>query len=386
MTRDNSPKKGFISRVLIIPSVVFLSVVFGGAYGSGREVVSFVSVSGPFGGLSAIATIAIFYAAVLFTCFELARLYRVYEYSGLARVLLKRFWPAYEVLVQLGLVVALAICASAAGAIAHSHFSLSPLFGSAVLLVIIVVLNFFGRAVVEQSMLVSVCALSLALAYLLFSVLGHSASEILIVFDTAENSMSGSIKHGLTYAQTVGGFVPILLYCAVQLQTRLEVAAAAACAAMIAVIPALVLHIVFMASYPDILSETVPAYQIVESLSTPLFLSLYVFIVFIMIAQTGVGLLHGVLERIDKSVVLHRNLPLSNLESSAVAAGAFVLALAFASAGLVNLILGAFTFFSYSFMLVFFLPLFTYGAWLISRNSDPIKLDDEDRIGEGDPL
>ena len=41
----------FLTRVFLIPSAVFLSVVFGGSYGSGREVVEFISKNGPMGGL-----------------------------------------------------------------------------------------------------------------------------------------------------------------------------------------------------------------------------------------------------------------------------------------------------------------------------------------------
>ena len=49
----------YLFRVLIVPSAVFLSVLFGAAYGSGREVVEFVSSNGPTGGLVAILVLVI---------------------------------------------------------------------------------------------------------------------------------------------------------------------------------------------------------------------------------------------------------------------------------------------------------------------------------------
>ncbi|MDB4845236.1 hypothetical protein OAH55_06785 [Hellea sp.] len=366
----------FFARVILIPSAVFLSVIFGGAYGSGREIVSYISRNGPYGGLISILTICLFYTAVLYLCFEIARLFRTYEYNGFSRILLKKFWPAYELLIMIGLIVTLAICASAAGAISYDHFGVSAILGGAVLLAIIVTLNFFGREVVEKSMMISVAALGLALIYLLYANLSKFGPQITDIFSTAANDKVGGIKNGLTYAQTSGGFIPILLYCAVQLRSRKEVFIASFVAALCAVLPAIALHISFMASYPAILDETVPSYWMVEKATSPFFLNIYVAIVFVMVAQTGVGLLHGVLERIDDWVKEKRGKALSHTGHALVAAGAFLLSLGFASIGLVELIFKAFTFFSNAFLIVFFLPLFTYGIWLIVKNRDPISVEE----------
>ena len=48
-------KDSYLPRVVLIPSAVFLSAIFGGAYGSGREVVEFMTRYGPIGGLLSIA-------------------------------------------------------------------------------------------------------------------------------------------------------------------------------------------------------------------------------------------------------------------------------------------------------------------------------------------
>ena len=70
----------FLYRVLLIPSSVFLSVIFGGSYGSGREVMEFISKHGPTGGLISILTTFITYAIILFLCFEIDRIFRAFEY------------------------------------------------------------------------------------------------------------------------------------------------------------------------------------------------------------------------------------------------------------------------------------------------------------------
>lgn len=349
-----------------------MSVIFGGAYGSGREIVAYISSNGPAGGFTSIVTIALFYMAVLFLCFELARLFRTHDYHGFSKVLLGKFWVAYEVLIMIGLLITLAICASAAGAISHDHFGISALIGGSVLLAIIVALNFYGRKVVERSMMLSVVALGLALIYLVFANFSQFGPQIADTFSTADNNHGQAVKTGLTYAQTSGGFIPILLYCAIALKSRKEVFMASVVAASFAMLPAIAMHLSFMASYPDIIDQTVPAYWMVEKVGPPVFLSIYVLIVFLMVAQTGVGLLHGVLERIDHWSEEKRGRPLPAYGHGLVAAGAYLISLLFASMGLVALIFRAFTFFSNAFLIVFFLPLFTYGIWLIIKNKDPV--------------
>ena len=362
----------YLFRVVLIPSAVFLSVIFGGAYGSGREIVAYISSNGPYGGLISIGTIFLFYSLVLFMCFEIARLFKTYDYSEFSKILLKRAWPLYEILIMIGLIITLAICASAAGAISYDHFGISAIIGGAILLAIIVTLNFFGRSVVEKSMMLGVGALGVAGFYLLLSSLSKFGADISGTFTAAENTMLGAVKSGLTYAQTSGGFIPILLYCAISLRSRKEVAAAAVIAAFISMLPAIALHLSFMANYREITEQTVPAYWMVEKATSPLFLNIYILIVFVMVAQTGVGLLHGVLERVDDFLKERRGRPLNSVGRGLVAAGAFLISLLFASMGLVDLIFRAFTFFSNAFLLVFFLPLFTYGIWLVWKNREPI--------------
>lgn len=77
----------YFFRVFVIPSSVFLSVVFGGSYGTGREVMEFISRHGPIGGLLSIAAVVVTYSALLFITFELARLFRRYEYRAFFEVL-----------------------------------------------------------------------------------------------------------------------------------------------------------------------------------------------------------------------------------------------------------------------------------------------------------
>ena len=96
-------------RVLVVPAAVFLSVVFGASYGSGREVVEFISINGPTGGQVSILTLAFVYGILLTLSFELARLFKSFEYVSFFKVLLGRAWFLYEIVILLGMIIALSI-------------------------------------------------------------------------------------------------------------------------------------------------------------------------------------------------------------------------------------------------------------------------------------
>jgi uncharacterized membrane protein YkvI len=142
---------------------------------------------------------------------------------------------------------------------------------------------------------------------------------------------------------------------------------AAVTAASVAVIPGLVLHFSFMSQFPAITSEELPAYHLMSTVGSSLFLDIYVAVLFVLIAQTGVGMLQGFLERIDSWHVQRFDRPLNHLGHGLVAVGMVVGSMALSSMGIIALILAGYTFLAASFILVFAVPLLTRGMWLIFR-------------------
>ena len=175
---------------------------------------------------------------------------------------------------------------------------------------------------------------------------------------------------GVQYALVNGGFIPLLLYCARGIRSRGQAAIAASTAALVAIVPAVVLHLAFMSAYPAITSEELPAYTLIQQVSSSLFLDIYVAVLFVLIAQTGVGMLQGFLERIDSWHQQRYDAPLSHLGHGMVAVGMVCGSMALGSMGIIALILTGYSVLALSFILVFAVPLFTRGAWLVFR-SDP---------------
>ena len=312
-----------VSRIVLIPSAVFLSVMFGGAFGSGREIVEFMTKHGPYGGLVSMAIIWMVWSTVLFLCFELARRARAYEYRSFFKVLLGRGWVLYEILIMMGLVVALAICASAAGTVFSDHFGIAELLGGVGLLSIVVGLTYFGRKIVEKSMILSVAALFLLLLYLTYLVVSNHAGDVAGAFQMAPIE-GNPLQSGLKYAFSSAGFIPLLLYCARDLHNLRETFLAALCAGLVGILPGLPFHFAFMVGYPEILAQSLPTYWLIENIGTITFLNIYVGVLFVMIAQTGVGLLQGMVERVDGWIIERSGRPLPALGHACVSGGALV--------------------------------------------------------------
>ena len=185
-------KDSYLTRVVLIPSAVFLSAIFGGAYGSGREVVEFMTRYGPIGGLLSIVSIALAFAGCLFVCFEVSRLTGAYDYRAFGRVLLRGASPLYETVLVIGLLLALAINATASGTLIAGHFGYPPASAVGLFLLAVVVLTFFGRRIVEASMILAFAALIAILAVLAWIVAAEHGDAVVASFSATSR---GSRRH-----------------------------------------------------------------------------------------------------------------------------------------------------------------------------------------------
>ena len=356
----------YFSRVLLTPSAVFLSVLFGPSYSSGTAITQFVSTNGPTGGLVSILTIGMVFAVLLSLSFELARLFRTYEYVGFIHILLKRAWFLYEIVILVGIVIAISIAVTIGGTILEDHFGTAVWLGSLMIFLLIVLLTYFGQTVVKKSMVLSVAALFIVLVVLVIQLVSGHLDRIIHVF-TSVDHQAGGVSTGLKYAIVSGGFVPLLLYCAIGLRSRSEAFVAGIVAAAIAVVPALVFHFAFLVDYPGIIAEQVPVYRMFELISTPFMLNAYVLVMFVLIAQTGVGMQQGLVQRLDAWQIRRKQIPLTPAWHAVAAIATVTISVALGTMGVVNLILRGYSLLFLCFIVVFVVPLLTYGAYLVFR-------------------
>lgn len=345
-------------RAALVPASVFLAVIFGGSYGSGQEVVQFVSAAGPVGGYWALLVIVLVWGLLLGLSFEIARRFNAYEYAGFMRALLNKGWFAYECVILVSMVLVLAICAAGAGTVLGEHFGASVWLGSLALLAIAVTLNYCGRKAVERSMMACVVVLLAMLSLLCV----HALPQL--SWPDAQAETANPLLSGAQYAIVNGGFIPLLLYCGRGARSRAQAFAAGFCAAGAAAIPGLLLHTSFLAGYPEVLGQNLPAYWTIGQLMPPIFLSLYVVVLFLMITQTALGMVHGLAARMDGLSVRRRSRGLGKAEQAGIAALMICGAMLLAEIGFVTLIAQGYDLLVVLFIAVFVVPLLTRGAWL----------------------
>ena len=353
-----------LAAIYLVPAGVFQSVVVGGAYGTGREVVEFVSGHGPWGGLLAILAITLGFWAVLAASFEFARVFRVYDYRNFLRALLGRGWVAYEICFMLLLVIVLAVTGAAAGQVLADTFGIAPLSGTLAMLAAVVVCNFFGRHLVAMTLTAGAIALSGGLlAY--GALVWHSAGGAILDSFAAHPLAADWMTDAAKFTMYNSALVPVLLYASADIERRGQAVGAAFIAACAGVLPALVLHLSFMADYPAVTKEALPAYWMMTRYASQGFLWVYVALLFMTIVQTGVGVLQGLNERLDAWRMETHPRGFSPAFHALLAGVVTGLSLLMSQMGLVALIAKGYGTLAWGFLVVFTLPLLTVGIWRI---------------------
>ncbi|REJ38000.1 MAG: hypothetical protein DIU84_02280, partial [Bacillota bacterium] len=127
---------------LLLPAIIFQSVLIGGGYASGREIVEFGAKYGALGVWTVVA-IAIGFAVIAAIGYEFARVFRSYDYRTFMRNLIGPGWILFDILYIIMAVLVIAIVSSAAGEIAMSTLGLPHAAGGRVVLLLVVPEEFF---------------------------------------------------------------------------------------------------------------------------------------------------------------------------------------------------------------------------------------------------
>lgn len=112
-------KKGIFGGALgrmILPGIILQSVLIGGGYATGREIVEYGAKFGAMGWLSGLATFVGF-ALVAILSFELIRLYKVYDFKSFLKELIGPLYHVFDLVYLLFMVIIIAVMSSATGAV-----------------------------------------------------------------------------------------------------------------------------------------------------------------------------------------------------------------------------------------------------------------------------
>ena len=120
--------------------------MIGGGYATGREIVSYGAKYGAKGWIAGIG-IMIGFAILAVLTFEVARVYKTYDYKSMIKVLIGPLWPLFDVVYILCMILVISIMASASGSIVEQTTGLNYWAGVVLLVAITGGLIFFGDSI-----------------------------------------------------------------------------------------------------------------------------------------------------------------------------------------------------------------------------------------------
>jgi len=353
-------------RKLLLPGLVFQSVVIAGGYGTGRELVEFFLSYGPLPGLLAMLLLStVIWSAVCVVSFALAHRWRTYDYRHFFQRLLGRGWVLFELCYVALLLIVLAVIAAASGEILRDSFGLPYATGVLGMTVVVGLLLFAGATWIERFL--ASWSLVLYAVYVVFFVwsLVLFAPEIGTAFGTGPIGF-GWIRGGIEYAAYNLAVIPPVLFALRHVESEGEAMIAGLLAGPIAMTPALLFYVAMVAHHPAIVEEPVPALLALGELGSPAFLLVFQIVLFGTLIETGTGLIHAVNERIA-GLFTDRDETLPRWVRPAVAMVLLAVGAGIASFGLIELIARGYGTLTWGFLVVYVVPVLTWGVVRLRR-------------------
>jgi len=349
-----------------LPGFLLQSVMIGGGYATGRELVEFFLSAGPLGGLLAMAVATAMFSIISALSFELARMTLSYNYRSFFHQLLGKGWFLFEIAYLALAILILAVLGAASGELVTEHLGLAKLAGTLMLMALIGVLVFWGTSLIEKVLAGWSFLLYFTYAVLVVLCLWRFGDDLLFRL-SLEPVASGWFGSGVMYAGYNLAVIPIILFCVTHMTSRRDAFTAGMLAGPLAMIPAFLFYLAMAASYPDILNAAVPADFIFQRLDMSWMSLVFYIVVFGTLVETGTALIHAINERISE-VYREKSKVMPHWLRTGVALGALLLAVVLAGRiGLIDLIARGYGTLTWVFIAVFVVPLCTFGLWKIWR-------------------
>ena len=382
-------KQGFFDGPygrILLPGVILQSVLIGGGYATGREIVEF---GAKFGALGWIAGLAIFvgFGLMAFLMFETARRFQAFDYRTLLKQLIGPLYWLFDIVYVLLAVLIIAIMAAATGEILSTTLGLNYWVGVVLIVVVVGLLNFYGEGVIERFKTFG--TLILYLGYILFAalVISRNWDTVVHTLSSGDHSLHPDVSiwaivwSGILYVGYNLAVYPAALF-TVRRQTRLrETVLAGIVAGLLMTIPWFLTYFALMGFYPreDIFGASVPWLEMLGSHGAWVVV-IFGIVVGWTLVETATGMIYALLARVNQNLVDLSRPAMSRRSGGAIAVFTLVLALILAQVGIIDLVAKGYTAMGYAMIAVFAVPLLVRGTWMIvtrkglsfTEPSDPV--------------
>ncbi|MEE2876629.1 MAG: hypothetical protein VX822_02445 [Candidatus Neomarinimicrobiota bacterium] len=356
----------------VLPGVIMQSVLIGGGYATGREIVEYGARLGSLGWISGLTALFGF-SLLSFLTFELARVFKAYDYRSLVKQVAWKFWFLFEIVyVILGMIV-IAVMASATGEIVEQTLGVNYWAGVGAITVVVGILNFYGRNLIERFKTFGTA--TLYLGYLLFAsiVLSSRWDSVMTVmvagetsFETGPISAWTAVTLGIVYIGYNLVFAPALFTLRRQ-STRKETFWSGMITGVLMTFPWFLTYFCLMGFYPDreVLGATVPWLVMLERIGGKSLIVLFGVIVGWTLIETATGIIHAIVERLHAHAEQASRRKMTHLQDAMFATGMLVISVGLARIGIIDLIAKGYLAMSYGMIVVYIIPLMTIGVYRI---------------------
>lgn len=361
---------------VLLPGIVLQSVLMGGGYATGREIIEFGGRFGAYGWISGLFTFLTF-AVIAVLTFELSRIYKIYDYKSILKQIIGKAWPIYDFLYVILLFLIISIMASATGEILQQTIGLNYMVGVVILILIVAFLNFFGSAIIAK--FETYGTIALYTAYIIFTIMVITANKENISAVFANNDTSFvenatiplAMWTGIVYSSYNLSAIPAGLFTLRAQTKRKEAVLSGIIGALLMTIPWFLTYFAVMGYYPDetVIGASVPWLVMLQSVSSsPVPVLVFGVVAGWTLIETATGMIHALLERLDHSMEESNKEPLSPKMRGLITAAILVVAILFSKIGIIDLISKGYTAIAYGFILVYLLPLLTVGLYKVLKN------------------
>lgn len=360
---------------IVLPAIILQSLLIGGGYASGREVVAY---GAKFGSAGLLAVLAIFlgFTVMSVVVFDLARTFGTYNYKSYMQAIIWKGWPLFDVLFVVMATVVIAVMASAAGSIMRDTLGIPYLAGIVAIIAVVGVLTYFGASLIERFKTVGTGFLYLA--YVVFGVLVLSAvwgdvTNVLAAGNTSyvDDASTGAVlKSGALYVGYNLAIFPAVFFVLHRQETRKETIVSGVLAGTMMTLPFLLTYLCLMGFYPNesVMGAEVPWLPMLNSVGGPLLIGFYGVVIGWTLVETAVGAIHAIIHRVDadlEEIEAGRFAEvdgLTPLQSGAIGVGILVTATLLSQFGIIALVAKGYTIMAYFFIALFAIPTLTVGV------------------------
>lgn len=359
---------------ILLPAIILQSVLIGGGYASGREVVEYGAKFGS-AGLLAVLVIFFGFTVMAILVFELSRIFGTYDYKSYMQNIIWKGWPLFDLLFVAMATIIIAVMASAAGSIMRDTVGIPYMVGIVGIILVVGVLTYFGASLIEQFKTVGTAFLYLA--YIVFGILVLSAvwGDVTSVFASGDTSYVSDanrmavMKSGILYVGYNLAIFPAVFFALHRQKTRKETVISGVLAGVMMTLPFLLTYVAMMGFYPNeaVLSAEVPWLPMLESVGGPMLIAFYGIVIGWTLVETSVGAIHAIIDRIDSDLerieagVFADVDGLTRLQSGAIGVGVLGGAVLLSRYGIIALVAQGYTIMAYLFIALFAIPTITVG-------------------------